>query len=83
VKGGEILSFPYYPFASSKPQVTGDVSPGPNLPKKKEPSIVVTLGGIGSSYTSLAFYPIAFYPSHKLCAITVPPTFVRALGLPH
>jgi hypothetical protein len=26
----------YYPLASSKPQVTGDVSPGPNLPREKE-----------------------------------------------
>jgi hypothetical protein len=25
-------------FALSKPQVTGDVSPGPSLPKEKEPT---------------------------------------------
>jgi hypothetical protein len=28
---------------------------------------VVTLGGIGSCYASLALYLIAFYPSYKLC----------------
>ena len=32
------LSLFDYPLASSKPQVTGDVSPGPHLPKQKEPS---------------------------------------------
>jgi hypothetical protein len=29
--------FDLYTLASSKLQVTGDVSPGPNLPKEKEP----------------------------------------------
>jgi hypothetical protein len=36
-EGGN-LSLSDYPLASSKPQVTGDVSSGPNLPKEKEPS---------------------------------------------
>jgi hypothetical protein len=59
-------------FGLSKPQVTGDVSPGPSLPglaslKRKNLPIVVTLGGIGSCYASLAFYLIAFTPSYKLC----------------
>ena len=36
-EGGN-LSLSDYPLASSKPQVTGDVSPGPSLPKEKEPS---------------------------------------------
>jgi hypothetical protein len=31
------LYFVLLTFASSKLQVTGDVSPGPNLPKEKEP----------------------------------------------
>jgi hypothetical protein len=36
---GELLSLSLAkPFAFSKPQVTGDVSPGPYLPKQKEPS---------------------------------------------
>jgi hypothetical protein len=36
-EGGN-LSLSDYPLASSKPQVTGDVSPGPHLPEEKEPS---------------------------------------------
>jgi hypothetical protein len=51
---GENLSLTYYSFASSKLQVIGDVSPGPNLP------IVVTLGGIGSFYASLTYKLQAF-----------------------
>ena len=35
--------------------------------KRKNHPIVVTLGGIGSCYASLAFYFIAFLPSYKLC----------------
>jgi hypothetical protein len=35
--------------------------------KRKNLPIVVTLGGIGSCYASLAFYFIAFLPSYKLC----------------
>jgi hypothetical protein len=35
--------------------------------KRKNLPIVVTLGGIGSCYASLAFYLIAFNPSYKLC----------------
>jgi hypothetical protein len=35
--------------------------------KRKNLPIVVTLGGIGSCYASLAFYLIAFAPSYKLC----------------
>ena len=37
MKGGN-LSLSDYPLASSKPQVTGDISPGHHLPKEKEPS---------------------------------------------
>jgi hypothetical protein len=66
VKGGNLPLFDY-PLASSKPQVTGSVSPGPHLPKEKEPPHRGTLGGIGSCYASLAFYFIAFLPSYKLC----------------
>jgi hypothetical protein len=33
---GVNLSLSDYPLASSKPQVIGDVSLGPHLPKKKE-----------------------------------------------
>jgi hypothetical protein len=35
--------------------------------KRKNHPIVVTLGGIGSCYASLALYLIAFYPCYKLC----------------
>jgi hypothetical protein len=35
--------------------------------KRKNLPIVVTLGGIGSCYASLALYLIDFYPSYKLC----------------
>ena len=34
---GQNLSLSDYPLASLKPQVTGDVSLGPHLPKEKEP----------------------------------------------
>jgi hypothetical protein len=34
---------------------------------RKDLPIVVTLGGVGPCYASLAFYFIAFAPSYKLC----------------
>jgi hypothetical protein len=42
--------------------------------KRKNLPIVVTLGGIGSCYASLAFYLIAFSPSYKLCDNIVKPS---------
>jgi len=48
------------PFAFSKPQVTGDVSLGPYLPKQKEPSHWGDSGGIGSSYASLTSFHLPF-----------------------
>jgi hypothetical protein len=50
-------SFPldFYTLASSKPQVTGDVSPGLTSLKRKNLPIEVTLGGEGSCSASLAF----------------------------
>jgi hypothetical protein len=48
------LFFDLYTLASSKPQVTGDVSPGLTSLNRKDLPIVVTLGGVGSCYASLA-----------------------------
>jgi hypothetical protein len=56
-------------FAFSKPQVTGDVSPGPYLPKQKEPSHRGDSGWDWFSYASLT----SFHQSIILttnCAIT-------------
>jgi hypothetical protein len=63
---GESLSLSDYPSASSKPQVTGDVSPGPNLPKEKEPP---HLGDIGWDRFLLRQFGLQSYspfPSYKL-----------------
>jgi hypothetical protein len=46
--------FDLYTLASSKPQVTGDISPGLTSLNRKNLPIVVTLGGVGSCYASLA-----------------------------
>jgi hypothetical protein len=46
--------FDLYTLASSKPQVTGDVSPGLTSLNSKNLPIVVTLGGVVSCYVSLA-----------------------------
>jgi hypothetical protein len=43
-----------YIFASSKLQVTGDVSPGLTSLNRKSLPIEVTLGGEGSCYANLA-----------------------------
>jgi hypothetical protein len=49
------------------PRSSGTSPLGLTSLKRKNHPIVVTLGGIGSCYASLAFYLIAFYPSYKLC----------------
>jgi len=67
-EGGN-LSLSHYPFASSKPQVTRDVSPRPHLPKQKEPSHRGDSGWDWFSYASLT----SFHQSIILttnCAIT-------------
>jgi hypothetical protein len=71
VKGNFV--FVLLAFALSKPQVTGDVSPGPSLASlnRKNLPIVVTLGGEGSCFASLTYYSLAFLVSTN-CAITVP-----------
>jgi hypothetical protein len=48
--------------------------------KRKNLLIVVTLGGIGSYYASLALYFIAFLPSYKLCDNKVQATPLREKG---
>jgi hypothetical protein len=45
--------FKLYTFASSKPQVVGDVSPGIASLNRKNLPIEVTLGGEGSCYANL------------------------------
>jgi hypothetical protein len=67
VKGGK----PYLCLISllplQNPRSPGTSPLGLTSLKRKNHPIVVTLGGIGSCYASLAFYLIALYPSYKLC----------------
>jgi hypothetical protein len=65
VRGKLILS--YYPFASSKPQVTGDVSPGPNLPKEKEPPHRGDIGWDRFLLRQFGLQSYSLFPSYKLC----------------
>jgi hypothetical protein len=58
-----------YIFASSKTQVTGDVSPGLTSLKRKNLPIEVTLGGVGSCYANLASNLLAIDLATN-CAIT-------------
>jgi hypothetical protein len=61
------LSLSYYPLPFQNPRSPGTSPLGLASLKRKNLPIVVTLGGIGSCYASLAFYLIAFTPSYKLC----------------
>jgi hypothetical protein len=64
--GGE-LSLSYNPFPSQNPGSSGMSPLGLTTLNKKNHPIVVTLGGIGSSYASLPLQYLAFYPCYKLC----------------
>ena len=64
-RGNLFLS--YYPLPFQSPRSPGTSPLGSTSLKRKNLPIVVTLGGIGSCYASLAFYFIAFLPSYKLC----------------
>jgi hypothetical protein len=63
------LSLSDYPLASSKPQVTGDVSPGPHLPKEKEPSHRGDIGWDRFLLRQFGLLFIAFFLATN-CAIT-------------
>jgi hypothetical protein len=65
VRGNLSLSFKTLAF--SKPQVTGDISHGPHLPKEKEPS---HCGDIEWDWFLLRQFDLqtsSFYPCYKLC----------------
>jgi hypothetical protein len=64
---GENLSLTYYSFASSKLQVTGDVSPGPNLPKEKEPPHRGDIGWDRFLLRQFDLQTSSFCPPYKLC----------------
>jgi hypothetical protein len=64
---GEKLSLTYYSFASSKLQVTGDVSPGPNLPKEKEPPHRGDIGWDRFLLRQFDLQTSSFCPPYKLC----------------
>jgi hypothetical protein len=64
---GESLSLSHYPSASSKPQVTGDVSPGPNLPKEKEPPHRGDIGWDRFLLRQFGLHSYSLFPSYKLC----------------
>jgi hypothetical protein len=51
----------------SNPRLPGTSPLGLASLNRKDLPIVVTLGGVGPCYASLAFYFIAFAPSYKLC----------------
>jgi hypothetical protein len=51
----------------SNPRLPGTSPLGLASLNRKDLPIVVTLGGVGPCYSSLAFYFIAFAPSYKLC----------------
>jgi hypothetical protein len=64
---GENLSLIYYSLASLKLQVTGDVSPGHNLPKKKEPSHCGDIGWDRFLLRQFDLQNSSFCPPYKLC----------------
>jgi hypothetical protein len=67
VKGGKTYLHPINLLPLQNPRSPGTSPLGLTSLKRKNLPIVVTLGGIGSCYASLAFYLIAFTPSYKLC----------------
>jgi hypothetical protein len=64
---GETYLCPIILLPLQNPRSPGTSPLGLASLKRKNLPIVVTLGGIGSCYASLAFYLIAFTPSYKLC----------------
>jgi hypothetical protein len=66
VKGKSYLC-PISLLPLQNPRSSGTSPLGLTFLKRKNHPIMVTLGGIGSCYASLAFYLIAFSPSYKLC----------------
>jgi hypothetical protein len=64
---GGITTISYNPLPSQNPRSLGTSPLDLTFLKRKNHPIVVTLGGIGSCYASLAFKPQAFYPCYKLC----------------
>jgi hypothetical protein len=67
VKGGKTYLHPINLLPLQNSRSPGTSPLGLTSLKRKNLPIVVTLGGIGSCYASLAFYLIAFTPSYKLC----------------
>jgi hypothetical protein len=71
----------------SNPRLPGTSPLGLASLNRKDLPIVVTLGGVGPCYASLAFYFIAFAPSYKLCDNNLlsrtntmdPPSWIRLL----
>jgi hypothetical protein len=57
----------YNPLPSQNPRSPGTSPLGLTTLNRKNHPIVVTLGGIGSSYASLTLQSLAFYPCYKLC----------------
>jgi hypothetical protein len=64
---GENLSLTYYSFSHSKLQVTRDVSPGPNLPKGKEPPHCGDIGWDRFLLRQFELQTLSFCPPYKLC----------------
>ena len=64
---GRITTLSCNPLPSQNPRSSGTSPLSLTSLKRKNHPIVVTLGGIGSCYASLAFKPQAFYPCYKLC----------------
>jgi hypothetical protein len=64
---GGITTLSCNPLPSQNPRSSGMSPLGLVTLNRKNHSIMVTLGGIGSYYTSLTFKPQAFYPCYKLC----------------
>jgi hypothetical protein len=63
---GEITPLSYNPLPLQIPRSPGTSPQGLASLKRKNHPIVVTLGGIGSSYASLHTQSLAFYPCYKL-----------------
>ena len=57
----------FNPLAFSKPQVTGDVSLGPHLPKEKEPSHCGDIGWDWFLLRQFGLQTSSLYPFYKLC----------------
>jgi hypothetical protein len=64
-EGGN-LSLSDYPLASSKPQVTRDISPGPHLPKEKETSHRGDIGWDRLMLRQFVLQSYSLFPRYKL-----------------